>query len=1802
MKTMQFATARMTRQRRRGSTLVIVIALLGLLAFLGMMFYTFAVQERASAEYFSEAAKASVDDPPNVWDHMLRQVINGPTNRPSDRPSILRSPDRRHSLVANLVGSDITPFTGEAIRVTYSTAGLPIVDQNQDGVADSVDWLDFVDSPAARLGNENRTVASPAPDVDYTYPDINNLFLAYKGFAIRDNDPTNSLGLNPRFEQVPIIIPSFFRPAYLKSGATNGPAGSDVPTDINWASSFDGTNRPTAKFETRSFRPSPLHIAGFASNQTTPVYRYLTDAEATTFGVASGGFPFLPENDTNASGTSVRGELGVWTGSSPSVYELDADNDGDGIREGIWLDLHFPMQEHTDSGGNVRKYVVLHSVTIYDLDSLIDVNVHGNLAGLNRSMNIQTLASANGLSQAWLSRSNLGLGPNEVNPLWALRRGVPAAAHPSMAQFDAHFSKQPINDLEQANMEWIWLLTGRGSWNVTDSKWDTVYAGRWGETERLYNSISSTHLVADLPRPGRAGDAHQAINAGSGVRFGGNLTSAGRNGFDDNQDRYDGELNTSQARIRPFGHPMDFAGTGYQTQGRAGTYTYNVALGSGTFETSNTVTSALPYNFPANDPRIPWLYQDATPLGPSQWPRYDGYSMVREVSATPFRYIYGKDGAYLGAADDDLLINPSLDPLFEDPLETIFDVDFAQRQFDQVFGSQDLLALHLESIDLGVPEVQATGLRLQSLAPYAFEGASTVRDRFTTLSNDLRRFMMPDDLGPDRRYNTADDGPRAWEFTADSDGADNNNDGFGDGDGFLEFPPVFGTKTRPYTVQPYGTTDPFRPQVRRLLTVEAGENRLAIGQLPLSINHILDVERNTQTPAEGTRQFLQYMQRAGMRFRPLVEHPDGSEGDPVLKATTLPVWSASSPVQFPPKTPEEREYWARRDRQKLARDIYVLLYTIGGAGIDTTTPANQRNLRDYTTTNDPSAAEGTSLYTHEQLRHMAQLAVNMVDAMDTDDIVTKFEYDKILGGTGNGWNLDDDAWTDDGFTAYPVGDASFDPLATANGLYPEDSVERGVVFGVEAQQLAFSEVQGIRSKVVAGGHDSTPFDDSVMDRDFCYIELQNMLPRTVELGTPATVAAPTAIWRLARYDRPAKASPIKAPESPDKAIALLQHVDNEIDGGGRFSIAAASDPALATASFFLDLGDVASGSFDSVYELLVPNVAGATLPTSLNQSGSTDPAYVEPLCDLDVIHANHNTSPASRFVALGGGFLDGVLGYDGNDVFDQVGTEVPVVGGQPDDLNGSFTGQTGTQEGGFDLVLQRRLNPHMPSLNETDNPWIEVDRVPLVFQKMELLPADAPAQIYDASGPTGHVTTFRSSERREPLADDTRTTTGASSVAYRYNTIKGGLVSPKPDVDGVNLANAGASFQLWQPHFDREYASSADLLTLPVFGPNLLTQRLNRSRYAPYHQAFPDPANPTSTPDLTLISSAAAMFLRPNFPNQTGETLAVNSSRDNRWYRLFEFVEVPSRVHRMLGNYLTLDRVPGKININMVRHREVYAGLIDNPLFADVPPQTDNTPASPPPNPPAPNGFKDGPFLTAQPSQPLISGGRDLWHELINDRDGNTVKGYDPVTSARKDFWLPGTPNSQPFRSFSHRGSMKVGATATEELVGDDGSQATLLRRIAVDFDDDQDGTADDGTGIDDNGVAIAQVTATSDNVATNRLLLEVGTQTFHQNPAASTTNVQKYQVLSKILNNTTTVSNTFIVYATAAYFEAYDKDPSGLIRVGGRFDLNGDADPKNDQQRAVFIIDRTEAFKAYDPGTGDFDWRRLIKHRATIQ
>ena len=333
---------------------------------------------------------------------------------------------------------------------------------------------------------------------------------------------------------------------------------------------------------------------------------------------------------------------------------------------------------------------------------------------------------------------------------------------------------------------------------------------------------------------------------------------------------------------------------------------------------------------------------------------------------------------------------------------------------------------------------------------------------------------------------------------------------------------------------------------------------------------------------------------------------------------------------------------------------------------------------------------------------------------------------------------------------------------------------------------------------------------------------------------------------------------------------------------------------------------------------------------------------------------------------------------------------------------------------------------------------------------------------------------------------------------------------------------------------------------------------------------------PGESPQLVpeLLTTADSKFLRPNFPD--GQTNG-NSFRDNRWYRALTFWEVPSRVNRMLGDPRFETRVPGKLNPNTIRHKEVFAGLLDDATIAD--PRDDPSLINSPPVA-ALNSFPDGPFMSS-----VVDPG-DRYAQFLLSRDGQ-IPTLDPEqTGAASNVTMvvPGLPFQAnmpgPFRPLTSDRNLNPNGN---------GISHTLLR-------------AAHGM---DNQTAVALPNRAE------RQWLEIGNDATHNATAANgmtvgttATSAERLQLLSKIMNHTTTTSNTFIVFATAGFFECVEDPTTGLVRIGGEFDLNDDGvvgETGGDRQRAAYIIDRTEALNAFDPGTGDFDFTRLIKAEISL-
>ena len=129
---------------------------------------------------------------------------------------------------------------------------------------------------------------------------------------------------------------------------------------------------------------------------------------------------------------------------------------------------------------------------------------------------------------------------------------------------------------------------------------------------------------------------------------------------------------------------------------------------------------------------------------------------------------------------------------------------------------------------------------------------------------------------------------------------------------------------------------------------------------------------------------------------------------------------------------------------------------------------------------------------------MAQFAVNLVDALDPDSNITVFEYDKDLPTAGT---------------------STTTPTTRRRSDYATHPLDRGVVYGVERQQLCLNESMVTLSQPcinTADQHGSgiirTPSGTTRRQWGFFYTELENVGPTPVNFNN--------AQWQIAVKQSP----------------------------------------------------------------------------------------------------------------------------------------------------------------------------------------------------------------------------------------------------------------------------------------------------------------------------------------------------------------------------------------------------------------------------------------------------------------------------------------------------------------------------------------------------------------------------------------------------------------------------------------------------------------------------------------------------------
>ena len=225
------------------------------------------------------------------------------------------------------------------------------------------------------------------PNESYDAADYQNMIL---GVVAYDSSISNTRVL-PSFHRPELI--SYWRNLTSSPSATESWGTLDNPSVVpaDWTSSANPSHR---QFRRKLvFRPMPWDHPNFTgSNQwfdgATRTAQQIEDA------LTNGGV------DLNANGIF-----------EPNEVAWDVDNDGDGIKDSIWIDPDLPIQT-TEDGRTFRPLVAIHCV---DMDGRLNLNAHGNFAHIPGILPVPVPVPLAGGADSATFPKGQGYGPPEVD-------------------------------------------------------------------------------------------------------------------------------------------------------------------------------------------------------------------------------------------------------------------------------------------------------------------------------------------------------------------------------------------------------------------------------------------------------------------------------------------------------------------------------------------------------------------------------------------------------------------------------------------------------------------------------------------------------------------------------------------------------------------------------------------------------------------------------------------------------------------------------------------------------------------------------------------------------------------------------------------------------------------------------------------------------------------------------------------------------------------------------------------------------------------------------------------------------------------------------------------------------------------------------------------------------------------------------------------------------------------------------------------------------------------------------------------
>ena len=410
-------------------------------------------------------------------------------------------------------------------------------------------------------------------DEDYDACDLENWFMAIQSADGR------------------VVVPSFHRPAILVHAANNPSApinpGNPFLRRSDWESYTDAELALMALNDPRRYQAMQIRSKFLRPRKADhPKWSWTENPTGTD--------P-VPDPATGA-------------------IEYDVDNDGDGYKEGVWLDLGYPAERDPETG---RLFKPLFSFTVIGLNGRLPLNTAGNLQA-RKLFNDSSPGIPVG-APLWTHTSHLGYSVNEINPLFALqnaylfpgiptdatRLGLDADGNPTIMNNNV-YSQVDVRGINVAVTQLRNLLTGTRPHanpaapdftengesdfvqvagqpffmpnNIFQNPGDAnairrtpAVAGRWGEADAVPDNLV---LGVDPTAPYTA--FNTTVRAGRGNT--GNPVNRFHPGTDDDFNGHDpvpfnapetanlydvaGQLPIPAERMREFSRPVDVSGNG----------------------------------------------------------------------------------------------------------------------------------------------------------------------------------------------------------------------------------------------------------------------------------------------------------------------------------------------------------------------------------------------------------------------------------------------------------------------------------------------------------------------------------------------------------------------------------------------------------------------------------------------------------------------------------------------------------------------------------------------------------------------------------------------------------------------------------------------------------------------------------------------------------------------------------------------------------------------------------------------------------------------------------------------------------------------------------------------------------------------------------------------------------------------------------------------------------------------------------------------------------------------------------------